>query len=89
MVHCFNTSVIRKTVMQFADDLYYCIGGKFGRGKFGKSSVIHQLKSSKLVVTINNPLADLFICQTSFHQNLHLSAFANHYCRQTFSPYNN
>ena len=33
MVNCFNTSVIRKTVMQFADDLYYCIGGKFGRGK--------------------------------------------------------
>ena len=33
-------------------------------GKFGESPVIHQTKPSELVVTINNPLADLFICQT-------------------------
>ena len=33
-------------------------------GKFGKSPVIAKLKSSKLVLTINNLLADLLICHT-------------------------
>ena len=40
---------------------------KFGRGKFGefdKSSMIHQTKPYKLVLTINDLLAALFICQT-------------------------
>ena len=42
------------------------MGGKFGNfGNFGKSSTICQtnIKPSKVAVTINNPLADLFICQ--------------------------
>ena len=34
--------------------------------KFGKSSTTHQTKPSSLIVTINNLLADLFICQTIF-----------------------
>ena len=53
-------------------------------GKFGKSSAIHQ---TKLVVTINNPLADLFIQQTFFHQMLEKSRFAKHSLRQTFLLY--
>ena len=36
----------------------------FGRAKFDESSAIYQTKPSKLVVTINNHLADLFIHQT-------------------------
>ena len=35
-----------------------------------------KLKSSKLVVTINKSLADLFICQTFFCQTLEKSKFA-------------
>ena len=35
-----------------------------------------KLKPSKLVVTINNPLADLFIRQTFFCQTLEKSKFA-------------
>ena len=42
--------------------------GRFG--KFGESSVIRQTKSSKLVLTIDNLLADLLICQTFFRQAL-------------------
>ena len=38
----------------------------FGGVKFDKSSVICQTKPSKLIVTINNHLTDLFIHQTFF-----------------------
>ena len=38
----------------------------FGGAKFDESSAICQTKPSKLVVTINNHLADLFIHQTFF-----------------------
>ena len=41
--------------------IWYRIAGKFGGYKFDESFVISQ---SKLVVTISNPLADLFIRQT-------------------------
>ena len=43
----------------------YRIAGIFGTklDEFGESSVICQTKPSKLVVTINNLLANLFICQ--------------------------
>ena len=34
-------------------------------GEFGESSVICQTKTSKLVLIINNLLADLLICQTA------------------------
>ena len=43
----------------------YCIVGKFG-----ESFMSRQTKPSKLVLTINNLLADLFICQTFFRQML-------------------
>ena len=43
------------------------VGEKFG--EFGNSSVI-ELKPSKLVLTINNVLADLIIRQIFFHQML-------------------
>ena len=46
-----------------------------------------KLKPSKLVVTIDNPLADLFIRQTFFRQTLEKSRFAKHYARQTFPLY--
>ena len=43
-----------------------------------------KLKSSKLVVTINKPLADLFICQTLFRQTLEKSKFTKHSPCQNF-----
>ena len=46
----------------------YCIVVKFG--EFGELSTIRQTKSSKLVHTINNLLADLLIHQTFFSQML-------------------
>ena len=38
-------------------------------GKFGKSSMIPKLKPFKFVLTINNLLADLFICHKFFLPN--------------------
>ena len=46
-----------------------------------------KLKPSKLIVTIDNPLADLFIRQTFFRQTLENSRFAKHSARQTFPLY--
>ena len=46
-----------------------------------------KLKPSKLVVTINNPLAELFIHRTFFCQKLEKSKFAKHSPRQTFPLY--
>ena len=46
-----------------------------------------KLKPSKLVVTIDNPLADLLIRQTFFRQTLEKSRFAKHSARQTFPLY--
>ena len=60
----------------------YRVGGKFG--KLGDSSVILQ---TKLVLTINNVLADLFIRQTFFHQTPGKSKFTKHSPRQTFLLY--
>ena len=50
-------------------------GGKLG--EFGKSSAVCQTKpiQIRIIVTINNLLANLFICQSLFHQNLYLSTF--------------
>ena len=48
-----------------------------------------KLKSSKLVVIINSPLADLFIRQTFFRQTLEKNKFAKHSARQTFLLYSN
>ena len=58
--------------------------GKFG--EFGKSSVIRQTKT-KLVLEINNLLADLLICQTFFRLVLKKSQFAKLSLRQTFPLY--
>ena len=46
-----------------------------------------KLKPSKLVVTIDNPLADLFIRQTFFCQMLENSKFAKQSAHQTFPLY--
>ena len=46
-----------------------------------------KLKPSKVVATINNPLADLSIHQTFFCQTLEKSKFAKHSPRQTFPLY--
>ena len=46
-----------------------------------------KLKPSKLIATIDNPLADLFIRQTFFRQTLKNSRFAKHSARQTFPLY--
>ena len=46
-----------------------------------------KLKPSKLIPTIDNPLADLFIRQTFFRQTFKNSRFAKHSARQTFPLY--
>ena len=46
-----------------------------------------KLKPSKLIPTIDNPLADPFIRQTFFRQTLKNSRFAKHSARQTFPLY--
>ena len=46
-----------------------------------------KLKPSKLIVTIDNPMADLFIRQTFFCQTFENSRFAKHSARQTFPLY--
>ena len=46
-----------------------------------------KLKPSKLIVIIDNPLANVFIRQTFFHQTLENSRFAKHSARQTFPLY--
>ena len=48
-----------------------------------------KLKPSKLIPTIDNPMADLFIRQTFFRQTLKNSRFAKHSARQTFPLYGN
>ena len=60
------------------------IARKFG--EFGKLSVIFQPKY--VVVTIINPLADLFIRQTFCCQMLEKSKFAKLSLHQTFPLYN-
>ena len=54
-------------------------GGKFG--EFGELSAIHQTKTIRLVLQINNLLADLLIHQTFICQMLETSQFAklSHY----------
>ena len=69
----------------------YCIAGKFGGGSLANlanPSSFAKLKSSKLVLKINNLLADLLICQTLFHQMLEKSQFAKLSHHQTFPPPN-
>ena len=46
-----------------------------------------KLKPSKVVVTINNPLADLFIRQTFFHQTFEKSKFASNILPTKLSHY--
>ena len=46
-----------------------------------------KLKPSKVLVTINNYLADLFIRQTFFRQALEKSKFTKHSFHQTFPLY--
>ena len=46
-----------------------------------------KLKPSKLVLTINNLLADLLICQTFFHQMYKTSQFVKLSPHQTFPLY--
>ena len=61
--------------------LQYSIAGMFG--KFGKSSAIHQTKTSKVVATINNSwLIYSFVCQT-----FEKSKFTKHSPHQTFLLY--
>ena len=59
--------------------------GKFG--EFDESFMIRQLKPPKLVVTINNLLANLLIRQTFFHQMLEKSQFAKLSCYMVHNMY--
>ena len=65
--------------------------GKVWRGKSLANLVNHlwftKLKSSNLVLTIDNLLADLLIHQTFFHQMLKKSQFAKLSPHQTFLLY--
>ena len=65
----------------------YCIAEKFGGGKFGKFGELSAICQTKLVLTINNLLADLLIRQTLFCQMLETSQFAKHSPHQTFPLY--
>ena len=56
-------------------------------GKFGESSVIRQTKPSKLVLIINNLVADLLIHQIFFCQMLETSQSAKLPPHQTFPSY--
>ena len=67
-------------------DPFYHIVGKFG--KFSKPSAIRQTKTIQISsYRINNPLASLFIRQTSFCQTLEKSKFTKHSPCQTFLLY--
>ena len=57
----------------------YCIAGKFGKFNLANCPWFAKLKSSKLVLAINNLLVDLLICQTFFHQMLKKSQFIKFY----------
>ena len=56
-------------------------------GKFGEFVESQTIRQTKLIPTIDNPLADLLIRQTFFRQTLKNSRFAKHYARQTFPLY--
>ena len=66
------------SVLQLLNSLYRIVG-KFGRGmfsKFDKLSMIHQPKTIQIsILTTNNLLVDLLICQTFFCQMLEKSKF--------------
>ena len=58
-------------------NLIYCIAGKFGGlANLANRLRFVKLKSPKLVLTINNLLADLLICQTFISQMFETSQFA-------------
>ena len=56
-------------------------------GKFGEFGELSAIRQTKLVLTINNLLADLLIRQTFFCQMLETSQFAKLFSRQTFPLY--
>ena len=58
-------------------------------GKFGEFGELYAIRQTKLVLKINNLLADLLIRQTFFHQILEISPFAELSPRQTFPLYGN
>ena len=71
-------------------DHYIPYSGKVWRGESLANRLrFAKLKPSKLVVTINSPLADVFIRQTFFRQTLEKSRFAKHSARQIFPLYGN
>ena len=71
--------------------MYIPYSGKVWRGEslanLANRRRFAKLKPSKLIPTIDNPLADPFIRQTFFRQTLKNSRFAKHYARQTFPLY--
>ena len=56
-------------------------------GKFGELGELSAIRQTKLVLIINNLLADLLIHQTFFCQMLKMSQFAKLSPRQTFLLY--
>ena len=67
---------------------YIPYSGKVWRGEsLANRRRFAKLKPSKLIPTIDNPLADPFIRQTFFRQTLKNSRFAKHSARQTFPLY--
>ena len=68
----------------------YYIAGMFGGGTkedFANYQWFAKLKPSKLIVTINKLLANLFVHQLSC-QNLDSSIFTKYYSHQTLFPPN-
>ena len=79
----YSFSYIYKINMKYLSTTIYRIVGMFDEGESLTNLANHQqftkLKSSKLVVTINNLLVDLVIRQSYFHQILQPSTFTKHY----------
>ena len=79
--------------MEYLCKLWLPYSGKVWRGEslanLANRRRFAKLKPSKLIPTIDNPMADLFIRQTFFRQTLKNSRFAKHSARQTFPLYGN
>ena len=65
----------------------YRIAGKLSWGNLANRWWFTKLKPSTLVLTINNLLADVLICQTLFCQMLKKSQFPKLYPHQMFPLY--
>ena len=88
-MHKIHDSCVQCITGTKLQDIPY--SGKVWRGESLANSAnrlrFAKLKPSKIVVTIDNPLADLFIRQTFFRQTLEKSRLTKHSAHQNFPLY--